>query len=71
LQTISVKSLSRLQCHSAAGRIRSTQKSSDRMGNRVRNLPAFTISWENWEGSDRGQSEVLWGGGGGARKMSR
>jgi hypothetical protein len=39
----SVKRLSRPQGHSAAGRIRSIEKSSDLIGNRTHNLPACNI----------------------------
>jgi hypothetical protein len=35
--------LSRLQCHSAAGRIRSIEKSSNLMRNRTHDLPACSI----------------------------
>jgi hypothetical protein len=35
--------LSRLQCHSAAGRIRSIEKSSGLIGNRTRDLLACSI----------------------------
>jgi hypothetical protein len=40
---ISVKRLSRPQGHSAAGRIRSVEKSSDLIGNRTRDFPACSI----------------------------
>jgi hypothetical protein len=40
---ISVKRLSRPQGHSAVGRIRSIDKSSDLIGNRTRDLPACSI----------------------------
>jgi ssDNA-binding Zn-finger/Zn-ribbon topoisomerase 1 len=40
LVLISVKRPSRLQDHSAAGRIRSTEKSNDLIGNQTRNFPA-------------------------------
>jgi hypothetical protein len=43
LVLISVKKLSRPQGHIAAGRIRSTEKSSDLNGNRTRDLPACSI----------------------------
>jgi hypothetical protein len=39
---ISVADLGRPQCHSAAGRIRSTEKSND-IGNRNRDFPADSI----------------------------
>jgi hypothetical protein len=43
LVLISVKRLSRLQGHSAAGRIRSNEKSKDLIGNRSRCFPASSI----------------------------
>jgi hypothetical protein len=43
LVLISVKSLSRPQGHSTAGRIRPTERSNDLIGNRNRELPAFSI----------------------------
>jgi hypothetical protein len=44
LVLISVKRLSRPQGHSAAGRIRSVEKSNDLIGNQTRDLPACSIS---------------------------
>jgi hypothetical protein len=43
LALISVKRLSRFQGHIVAGRIMSTEKSSDLIGNRNRDLPACRI----------------------------
>jgi hypothetical protein len=43
LALISLKTLSRPQGHSAAGRIRSIEKSNYLIGNRTRDLPAYSI----------------------------
>jgi hypothetical protein len=40
LVLISVKGLVKLQCHSAAGRIKSIEKSNDLIGNRTRDITA-------------------------------
>jgi hypothetical protein len=40
---ISVKRLRRPQSYSAAGRIRSIEKSNDLIGNRTRDLPTFSV----------------------------
>jgi hypothetical protein len=43
LVLISVKRLSRTQGHSTAGRVRSTEKSNDLIGNRTRDIPTCGI----------------------------
>jgi hypothetical protein len=60
LVLISVKRLSEPQGHSAAGRIRSTEKSND-IGNRTRDLPACSIaprSIEKKQKRRKGKKEI-------------